>query len=284
MMKQIVLGAVAAAALCGTALAADVYEPVHEPVYTPHVEKKKHHGIGSGWYLRGDVGYAFNDLKGASYWLPGGIENDFDSAEVDDSWVIGGGVGYKVNHYLRTDLTVDYMFKSDFKGSTSGFCGGGGGGVACVSEDISDFKALSLLANAYIDLGSYYHKKITPYVGAGIGGTHISWSDLKNTSCPPGGGVCDPTITHEGEKEWRFTYALMAGASFKINCNLALDAGYRYRHVEGGKFFGFAANGGPGSDDGFDIHEVRSGLRYTFGDCAPKEHAYVPYEPAPIYK
>ena len=143
MMKQIVLGAVAAAALCGTALAADVYQPVQEPVYTPHVEKKKHHGIGSGWYLRGDVGYAFNDLKGASYWLPGGITNDFDSAEVDDSWVIGGGVGYKVNHYLRTDLTVDYMFKSDFNGSTSGFCGGGGGGVACVSEDISDFKALS---------------------------------------------------------------------------------------------------------------------------------------------
>jgi opacity protein-like surface antigen len=40
MMKQIVLGAVAAAALCGTALAADVYEPVHEPVYTPHVERR----------------------------------------------------------------------------------------------------------------------------------------------------------------------------------------------------------------------------------------------------
>ena len=46
--------------------------------------------------------------------------------------------------------------------------------------------------------------------------------------------------------------------------NLKADIGYRYRRVEGGDMFGYAQNGGPGYDKGFDVHEARLGARYTF--------------------
>ncbi len=57
---------------------------------------------------------------------------DFDSAKLDDNLTLGGGVGYQVNNYLRTDVTLDYLFKSDFKGSTRGDCGGCGPGFTAV--------------------------------------------------------------------------------------------------------------------------------------------------------
>ncbi len=55
-------------------------------------------------------------------------------------------------------------------------------------------RAYSLLANAYVDLGTYGY--ITPYVGAGIGGTYVKWDKLRNTSCADNGrGAIPPSNT-----------------------------------------------------------------------------------------
>src|SRR6185503_1602699 len=110
---------------------------------------------------------------------------------------LGGGIGYQITNYLRTDLTVDYWFDSDFNGSTTGTNG--------VSTDTSSFNAWLLLANAYADLGTYYG--FTPYVGAGIGGARIEWDDLTNT-------VGTVTTVHDGDENWRFAWALMAGTAY----------------------------------------------------------------------
>ena len=67
------------------------------------------------------------------------------------------------------------------------------------------------MANAYVDLGTY--GSITPYVGGGIGATHVNWDGDSNTSCANDGSGCDTTFHHEGRESWRFTYALMAGAA-----------------------------------------------------------------------
>lgn len=282
-MKMLLSTALAALIASSSAFAADLYQPEPAPI-TPAAPVAV---STSGWYLRGDVGYAWNHLRGASYWQggPGGFNADFDDANVDDSWVIGGGVGYQWNDYFRTDVTLDYMFDSDFEGSTSGGCG-----VAadCVSTDRASWNALSLLANAYVDLGTYGGVAggfggVTPYVGAGIGATRVNWGSLRNTSCDVNDpSNCDGSVKHDGEDSWRFTYALMAGASVDLTCNWAADAGYRFRQIAGGDMFGYAMNGGPGDDDGFYVHEARLGLRYTFNSC---EAPYVPppVEPA-IYK
>jgi len=267
-MKTIILAA-GLAVLFGAPAAgtADLYVPQPEPYVEPAPVVQ-----ASGWYLRGDVSYDFSDIDGAHY-FPGGARTDFTSADLDDSYNLGLGVGYQINSYLRTDLTADYMFKTDFEGSTAGVCPGGG---PCASQEESSVSLLSLLANAYVDLGTY--SGITPYVGAGIGGAHIKWDDVR-----------DPNTTefNPGAKNWRFAYALMAGASYCLTDHAKLDVGYRYSHINGGKMFEYASdsNVGPGYDRGINVHEVRGGLRYQFGgqsDCAPPPEPYVP-QPEPIY-
>lgn len=276
-MKKLMWSAIATVMLGASAHAADLPQP--EIVQAPPAEVQV--ASVSGWYLRGDVGYQFNQLRGARYFQGSNdTDVDFTTAKQSDSWSIGGGVGYQVNQYLRADVTLDYGFRSTFTGSTTGGCGVA---VNCVSTDISHLTTLSLLANAYAELGTY--GSVTPYVGAGIGGTHLTWDGLRNTSCEVGNpNNCDPTEFHEGKKSWRFTWALMAGASVDVTCNLKADVGYRYRHVSAGDMFGYKNNGGPGYDKGFDIHEVRGGMRYQFGNGGCGEVALAPPAPLPVYK
>lgn len=282
-MAKPVLAAVLIAMVGMPALAADYVEPVVEaapPAYEPAPEF-------GGWYIRGDLDYHWSTFKGADY-ITYGVDccgnpapgtGTFDFGDLDGSFSIGGGVGYQITKYLRTDLTADYWFASDFSGGTSGVCGG----APCSSNDSSSYNAWLLLANAYADIGTWYG--FTPYVGAGIGGARVKWDDLHNT-------IDGVTTVHEGAENWRFAWALMAGTAYCLTDKLKLDVGYRFSHINGGRMFELAPTTGPGAgpgfDDGFNVHEARAGLRYQFGGdsgCG-YEPEPVPYEPEPqpIYK
>lgn len=269
-MKRILTMASFALAFAGQVHAADLVEP-EQPPPEPVVAT-------GGWYLRGDISYDFMNLRGADFFQGNKANNrvDFDSAALDDTGNLGVGVGYQVNDYLRVDTTFDWMFDTDFNGSTHGQSKNTGSACddGCKSHDTSSLTAYSLMANAYVDVAHY--GLFTPYLGAGIGGTYVKWDDLHNTSCSVTHPErCDGTVDHKGREGWRFTYALMAGTAIDINCNLKADVGYRFRHIEGGDMFGYKEKGGPGFDKGLDIHEARAGLRWAFdqGDCAP---VYVP--------
>lgn len=278
MRKIFLAGAAMVAAGVGSAGAADVLPPVYEapPIYELPVEQPI--ASASGWYLRGDVGYAWNRSEGVDFYQGNVafVPAVFTSAKMRGSYSIGGGVGYQASRYLRGDLTLDYFGKTDFRGSTRGSCGVA---LDCISTDTSSMTAYSLLANAYVDF--YKHGRFTAYAGGGLGGTYVKWDGLNNRSCDAANPAsCDPTFNHGGAAAWRFTYALMAGATVDINCNLKADVGYRYRHVASGKMFNFLnVAGTQGYHRGFDSHEVRGGLRYSLGGCA-QEEAYI--EPAPI--
>ncbi|WP_315926418.1 porin family protein [Mesorhizobium sp. SP-1A] len=253
-------------------LAADLIEPPVEAAPAQPVYQEADYG---GWYIRGDLDYHKSQWRGARYTVygtPGGF-NEFDSGKLRGAFSLGGGVGYQVTRHFRADLTGDYWFKSGFDGSTVGTCGGTG--LPCVSSDTSRMSAFLLLANAYVDLGTW--NGFTPYVGAGIGGAHIKWDTLVNTDD-------DGTFQHQGGKGWRFAYALMAGTSYCLTDRAKLDVGYRFTHIDGGRMFDYANGAGPGFDKGFNTHEVRAGLRYQFGnsDCAPPPPV-VAYEPEPLY-
>jgi opacity protein-like surface antigen len=226
-----------------------------------------------GWYIRGDLDYHWSKFRGGDYirYQSGGVPGTFDFGKLKGALSLGGGVGYQINNHFRTDLTVDWMSKSKFRGQTTGECAG----VPCSSIDRTSYTALLLLANAYVDIGTWHG--VTPYVGAGIGGAWLKWDTLHNRDD-------NGDTYHKGGKGWRFAYALAAGASYCLTRNVDLDVGYRYSHINGGKMFGYANNGGPGFDKGLDVHEVRGGLRYNFGGsskCAEPET--VVYAPEPIY-
>ena len=279
-MKKTLIGVLAALLASSPALSADLYQP--EPVPVQPIEEPVQVASTSGWYLRGDAGYSFNKIRGARFFQgSNGYERDFDNVKLRNAFTVGAGVGYQVNSYLHTDLTFDYLSRSKFEGSTSG--GGADFGACvtrCTSRDYASLTAYSLLANAYVDIGTY--GSVTPYVGAGIGGTYVKWSNLNNTSCADGNPAnCDTSVSHDGKGSWRFTYALMAGASIDVTCNLKADVGYRYRHIEGGNMFGYAQSGGPGYDKGISSHEGRVGMRYIFNGC-DQQQAYVPPAEIPM--
>lgn len=279
-MKSSVVGFVAALSACTPAFAADLYQPAPPVLNAPEVVVSD----ASGWYLRGDVGYSFNNLRGANFFQgSNALLTDFNTASLKDSFLLGAGVGYQVNSYLRTDLTFDYLTKADFDGSTKGSGAAFGACVGpCTSSDKSSMNAYSLMANAYVDLGTY--GGFTPYVGAGLGGSYVKWDKLRNTACADDGSGCDTTQEHGGKGNWRFTYALMAGASYDLTCNLKADAGYRFRHIEGGDMFGYKANGGPGYDKGINAHELRIGARYVFNGCSAQPYEAPMVAPPPVYK
>lgn len=284
--KYIIAGFAMTAAGIAPALAADVFEPtvIEAPIFeAPEALPAK---VG-GWYLRADLGYAINSFGGADYYTfcgaaCGGIVAGANSlsGDLDNSLLYGGGIGYQANHYLRGDLTVDY-FETDFLGTTVGSCGVS---TNCFSTDIATVSAIALMANAYVDLGTY--GRFTPYVGAGIGGAHVEWGNLSNTACDTANpALCDPTVTHTGFDDWRFTWALMAGVSVDVTCALAADVGYRFRSIDSGAMFGYAASTGPGFDRGIQSHEVRAGVRYKLGGCAqPVQQVVYQPGPLPVYK
>jgi opacity protein-like surface antigen len=128
--------------------------------------------------------------------------------------------------------------------------------------------AVSVMANGYVDLGTYVG--FTPYVGAGAGMSYVSWSNLNDSAtCVEGTvddcvGLPDINTSHSGTDGWRFTYALMAGVAYDISKNFKLDVGYKYRNIDGGDMFGWDSpeTFGDGSHGNIDTHEVRMGLRY----------------------
>jgi opacity protein-like surface antigen len=257
------------------ALAAD-YEPqvvVNQPDQFVPVE------VGTGWYLRGDVGYAFTRSMGnvdfrtfdAGTYTNGRL----DRAELDSGMTYGIGFGYTFNQWLRADITLD-GFNADFNGSVASTdpCEAPvpEPGTTCRTTGTGSASTLSLMANGYVDLGTY--AGFTPYVGAGAGMSRVKWGGFsENTYCVDGSATCAAallgTTPHSGKTDYRFTYAFMAGLAYDISPNLKLDVGYKYTHVAGGDMFNWdaasataGATGTQGRDDGFSSQEVRVGLRY----------------------
>ncbi len=153
----------AAAATLGAnaALAADYAPPPPPPVYAPPPQP-----CCNNWYLRGYVGAGITSGDDAEF-----IQNSanssnfaFDSTSYADQMFIGGGFGYAVNNWLRIEATAEYRAKSRvyaFGHYTSG-------GDFAIDEYQGNLSSWVLLANAFIDLGTW--DCFTPFIGAGVGG------------------------------------------------------------------------------------------------------------------
>ncbi|UIJ70815.1 outer membrane protein [Aurantimonas sp. HBX-1] len=234
------------AALIGTtqfAAAADMLPPIYDAPLYENVPEVVPVEIGNGWYLRGDVSYDFDsDLD---------VGGD-DSAELglDDGYGFGAGFGYRFTDFFRGDLTARYS-KADLDFADTPF-------AAVLDGDASSWE---LMANAYVDLGTFVG--FTPYVGGGVGAVRTEY-DL---NCSFGGFDCG-TLFDASEtdgSDWRFAYALMAGVAYNISDNLALDVGYRFLDVDGGEFYGLSGDGIDYAleDDGYQRHTIQAGVRYS---------------------
>jgi opacity protein-like surface antigen len=274
--RTVMLSAVLLGSFAVTGAVADDFDVINAPEINLGGSS-----VAQGWYIRGDLGYA-GWVKGGkpnyTTYQPGGTifaETTFDTARFSEPFSYGAGMGYQFNNIFRADLTTDF-----FSGSLAGSselpvrCGTGEPvGTTCGFSHKAGYSAINVMANGYADLGTFMG--ITPYVGAGAGVTNLRWDDMKTTLyCQDGTSACSGTAygtgTLPGYDSWRFTYALMAGASYDITNRVKIDLGYRFSDIAGGKTFGYGAaeqgwgaRGAKGHDDGFQKHEIRAGIRVT---------------------
>lgn len=110
-------------------------------------------------------------------------------------------------------------------------------------------------------LNGYYDYQVndifTPYVGAGLGVSHIRTEGNIALTLPfwPA-----PVPARAKSSNDRFAWNISAGTAVKITDSVAADLGYRYTNY--GQIKSSAASGY--SKYTFDSHELYVGLRYTF--------------------
>lgn len=205
--------------------------------------------IGTGWYLRGDVGYSFNDAATLAH---GGI--DFAGLDAKDGFVGTIGFGYQFNDMVRVDLTVDKLNGFDVTGSATcaawSTCGAGPTGERATAG------VLAVMANAYVDLGTWHG--ITPYVGAGVGAAYVDVTRHQSSDA----GSSSPDRTFAGYETWALAANLAAGASYTVAEGLMVDLGYRFLWVDGGRSGASATEPGHVEVKDLTAHQIRAGLRY----------------------
>ena len=203
--------------------------PLPFPDKTPLIEE-----FVSGWYIRGDLGYRFQDVDGASH--ISGAHPTINT--IDDVMMAGVGFGYKAK-WLRLDLTTDYGLRGNYNGSV-------GSSATTYSARLDSY---TVMLNGYFDLGTWYG--FTPYVGGGVGAAYLSTSNYQTT----------PTAaTSTGSvNATNFAWAAMGGISYQLMHNLLIDVSYR--HVAMGD-----ADAGPGTSrltiNDVTGDEIRVGIRY----------------------
>jgi opacity protein-like surface antigen len=264
-MRSLTLRAAAAATALGLSLpavAADLLPPA-PPILPPAPVVVE--DIGSGWYLRGDIGYvAYTPPVDVAYGILTDPRTRMKDEKLEASWSLGLGAGYRLNSWFRVDGTVDYRVGTDFSGLTSGT-----GYVHGYSEDKATFTSTTFLLNAYVDLGTW--SRITPYVGAGVGYARNELDGYTTqvvcitTACgiPGPQGVRPMNGGVTGSLAW----ALMAGVGIDVGGGAVLDLGYRYVNL--GQVRTTLRDGIGTKLEDLQAHEVRAGLRWELGRAAP---------------
>ena len=99
---------------------------------------------------------------------------------------------------------VEYRGKANFHG----FDIINNGGVAGSDEYRGSKSEWLVLANVYVDLGTWY--SLTPFVGAGIGVSRNTISNFMDINTPTGG-----VAFGDSASKWNFAWAAHAGVSYQ---------------------------------------------------------------------
>jgi opacity protein-like surface antigen len=256
-LKRLIFVSSALNVLAGTALAADLgQQPMTESA--PVAQQSEMVEFGTGWYIRGDIGYSdYATPKAQAY---GATQIQFDRERLKSTITGGVGFGYKFLNWLRGDITLDYRDNAAFSGTTSA-----SNYVNGYSIENAKYESTTLLVNGYVDLGEW--SGISTYIGAGIGMAHNRLQNYRAQAncyvvCNAGvpAGLQPATYLPPGTR-YNIAWALMAGVGVTLGSGFTLDAGYRYVNLGEAKTKLDAFSVGAKMKD-LSAHEFRLGLRY----------------------
>jgi opacity protein-like surface antigen len=195
----------------------------------------------SGWYLRADIGYRWNN---------GGPSNsNITSERYTNSYDGTVGFGYKYQ-WFRADVTYDRSGPTRVSAFTT------------VATDQPQFTAKirseTVLVNGYVDFGTW--GGFTPYVGGGVGVARLKSANYVDTTDSPS----ITGVMGQGTQQ-NFAWAAMAGVAYQIAPSWMVDVGFR--HLDLGDV---VSSDGAGSRTNAmvfrnqTVNEARVGVRYLF--------------------
>jgi opacity protein-like surface antigen len=238
-----------------------------------------------GWYLRGDIGFSnqkVNDLHYGRESAYSQLTSFNQQSSFDTAGIFGVGVGYRVNNWFRADVTGQYRGNSNFK-ATDRFTGSASGVPYSGLDNYSASKSEWLvLANAYVDLGTWWC--ITPFIGAGVGGARVTIANFTDTGINNIPFSTASFASAPNGSKWNFAWAAHAGLAYNVNPNLVLELAYSYVDLGPGQTGVLSAFDGTTSNNVFrfkDItsHDLTFGVRWNFDSVQPPVYA-----PPPIRK
>ena len=224
-------------------------------------------------YLKGFIGAAnptVGDISSELFQF-----NDFEVSHKDikSSPLFGIGLGYEFNSWLRFDVTGEYRGKSLFIAQDRFPGGNGSFSIASNAADgaflpgtneyTADIESWVGLANAYIDLGTYFC--ITPYIGGGVGFASVSVLGLKDVNVP------NTSVFYAADNtETNFAWAVHGGLAYEVNASMTLDLSYRYTDLGDARSGTVTAYDGSSSYKSLDIDDINShdlmlGVRWKLG-------------------
>ena len=221
---KVIVAAGAAALISSAACAADLPMPPPMVAYPPAPAP-----VETGWYLRGDVGVGMQSFgsfdhsqTNAAFVWPASWS--IVQQDIQDTALAGFGIGYEVNNWLRFDVTGEYRTKAMFKatGSYTQYCAGG---LTCFDVNSGNYSAEVFMANAYIDLGTWWC--LTPYVGGGVGGAYNHIIGVQDNGINSN-GLVGFGYTQGDSAAWSLAWNVQAGLTYNVSNNFKVDFSYRY--------------------------------------------------------
>lgn len=221
------IGSAAAAMVSTAAFAADLGPPPIQ--YQPPIQIQAQ----SGWYLRGDVGVGVQTFNSFELGPPSVVPADWriDQRDIQDTTIFGIGAGYVLNNWLRFDVTGEYRTKAGFSAIGSfdhNTCNVIGVIGTCFDSFTGNFSAAVFMANAYVDLGTWWC--LTPFIGAGVG---AAWDRISQVSdigpLPP--GTIGFGFTHEDSTSWNLAWNVQAGVTYNVSDTFKVDLSWRHLNM-----------------------------------------------------
>jgi opacity protein-like surface antigen len=222
------IGSAAAVMVSTAAFAADLGPPPAMQ-YQPQAQVLPQ----SGWYLRGDVGVGVQSLSSFDLGPPSAVPADWriDQRDIQDATIFGMGAGYVFNNWLRFDVTGEYRTKAGFSAIGSynhNTCNVNGVIGTCFDSFTGNFSAAVFMANAYVDLGTWWC--LTPFIGAGVGGAFNNISSVQDLGIIAGGTTGFGLTSHDNSM-WTLAWDVTAGLTYNVNDNLKVDFSWRFLNM-----------------------------------------------------
>jgi opacity protein-like surface antigen len=190
------------------------------------------------------------------------IKADFSTDvlnNIDESYILGAGIGYRFSSSLRGDVTLTYRggYRLDDRDQDGGFT------PPLPASYSADITSTAIMVNGYYDFSA---GGVRPYLGAGVG---LSRNHMGPLVQDWGRGF---QLAFGAGTTTEAAFAVMAGVGIPLSGRI-LDIGYRY--VDLGKIetgtglyingalvpdFGFGPY--PGASGKLTAHELTLGIRF----------------------